>query len=84
MKRFIKWIVYFFLGCVVLMILAGIAKNDPETALGIAACILAMVFGLGLRRALRWKKQRDNAASQGMVMGQMMANNPLEDIFHDT
>jgi hypothetical protein len=81
MKRFFKWVLYLFLGLIALMAIGGLAKNHPETAIGIGACIAAFFIGTGLRRLFGKKKPVDTETGQAMVLGHVIAGNPLDDTF---
>ncbi len=82
MKRFFKWVLYLFLALIALMAIGGLSKSDPETAIGIGACVLAFFIGAGLRRLFGKRKRVDTEKAGAIMLGQVMANNPLEDAFN--
>jgi hypothetical protein len=81
MKRFLKWVIYTIVALFALMAIAGLAKNHPETALGIGACIAAFLIGTGLRRLFGKRKKVDAQAGGAIILGHTLANNPMEDAF---
>ena len=82
MKRFFKWVLYLLLALIAVMAIGGLAKNHPETAIGIGACVAAFFIGTGLRRLFGKKRKRlDTGTAGAVILGQALANNPLEDTF---
>ena len=77
MKKGLKWIFYLFVALIALMAVGGLAKQNPEAAVGIGACIAAVFVGSGWRRLLGRRKGMDTQTAASVVMGQVMANNPL-------